>query len=340
MKLNNETKVGILAAVAVCLLILGFNLLKGEKLFVSGFELKSYYDNVAALNTGNPVLYNGLRIGQVKAIQMDEKTGRIEVRYSIEKGILLPFDSKAVIANADLLGSKSIRIDRGKAKNMVENGGILEGMVDPSLEEQIKTEILPLKDDIDGLIQSLDRFVGWLNNTMDESMGNKIDLIMDEVVTTTQNLSRTSYRVDTLLGSFQGAASSARSILKSVQSQNDTIAKVIANAAKFSDSLAAASGSVKTIVEKSSKMVDKFSVIVADIESGKGTAGMLLKDDGLVTRIKGSADRVDSLLAHFQNSPRIPLDVRVQLGDPELKRARLEAKEARKLRKEQEKGSR
>lgn len=340
MKLNNETKVGILAAVAVSLLILGFNLLKGEKLFVSGFELKSYYDNVAALNTGNPVLYNGLRIGQVKAINMDEKTGRIEVRYSIEKGVLLPFDSKAVIANADLLGSKAVRIERGKAKNMVDNGGVLEGLVDPSLEEQIKTEILPLKDDIDGLIQSLDRFVGWLNNTMDESTGNKIDLIMDDVVTTTRNLSRTSYRVDTLIGSFQGAASSARAILKNVQSQNETITRVMGNAAKFTDSLAAASGSVKTIVEQSSAAVKNINNLMADIQNGKGSAGKLLTSEDLYNNLNSSSERLDSLLEHFQNSPRIPVDVRLQLGDPDIKQAKLEAKEARRLRKEQEKGSR
>ena len=33
MKIANETKIGVLAAVAIILLILGFNLLKGNSLF-------------------------------------------------------------------------------------------------------------------------------------------------------------------------------------------------------------------------------------------------------------------------------------------------------------------
>ena len=339
MKLNNETKVGILAAVAISLLVLGFNLLKGEKIFSSGFELKSFYEDVAGLGTGNPVIYNGLRIGQVKAITIDKATGRIEVRYSIEKGILLPFDSKAVIANADLLGSKAVRIERGKTESMVENGGVLKGMVDPSLDEQIKTEILPIKDDIAGLIKSLDRFVGWLNNTMDESSGNKIDLILDEVVVSTRNLSRTTYKVDTLIGSFASTAHSASSVMRNIQNQNETITRVMGNAAKFSDSLASASGSVKAIVEQANGAVKNLNNMMTDIQNGKGSIGKLATDEGMYANISSSAERLDSLLEHFQSSPRIPVDVRIQLGNPELKQLRMEAKENRQLRKAQERGS-
>lgn len=337
MKLNNETKVGILAAVAISLLILGFNLLKGEKLFVSGFELKSYYDDVAGLTTGNPVLYNGLSVGQVKSIKIDKATGRIEVTYSMEKGMQLPFDTKAVIAAADLLGSKAIRIERGKEKKMVENGGVLEGRVDPSLEEQIKTEILPIKDDIDGLIRSLDRFVGWLNNTMDESTGNKIDLILDDFVVSSRNLSRTTYRVDTLLGTFQATATSAKSVMRNLSNQNETINRIMGNTARFSDSLAAASGSVKEIVEQSSAAVKNINNLMTDVQNGKGSLGKLATDEGLYNNINSSAERLDSLLAHFQNSPRIPIDFRLQLGNPELKEKRMERREERKLRKQLDK---
>lgn len=337
MKLNNETKVGILAAVAITLLILGFNLLKGEKLFVSGFELKSYYSDVAGLTTGNPVLYNGLRVGQVKKIEIDKVTGRIEVVYSMEKGIQLPFDTKAVIASADLLGSKAVRIDRGTEKKMVENGGVLEGKVDPSLEDQIKTEILPIKDDIAGLIQSLDRFVGWLNNTMDESTGNKIDLILDDFVVSSRNLSRTTYRVDTLLGTFQATAYSAKSVMRNLSNQNETINRIMDNTAKFSDSLASASGSIKEIVEQSSDAVKNINSLLTDVRGGKGTLGKLVTDEGLYANVKSSSERMDSLLEHFQNSPRIPIDVRLQLGNPELKEKRMQNREDRRLRRQLEK---
>jgi phospholipid/cholesterol/gamma-HCH transport system substrate-binding protein len=334
LKLNNETKVGILAAVAVTLLIIGFNLLKSEKIFVSGFELKSYYDNIAGLGTGNPVLYNGFRVGQVKNIEINKTTGKIEVRFSLDKGLEIPYDSKAVIANADLLGSKAIRIERGTKPQVVENGGTLTGEVEASLEERISTEILPLKDDIGGLINNLKQFVGWLNNTMDESAGNKVDKILDDFATTSRNFSHSSYRVDTLLGTFQATASNANKIVKNIRNQNETITRVMENTAKFTDSLSSASSSVKAIVEETSSMIKNLNGLMADVENGNGTLGKLIKDDKLYDNLNSNSARLDSLLEHFQGEPRIPVNLRISLGDPEGKeRARL-MKASRKAEKE------
>ncbi|MEM0995772.1 MAG: MlaD family protein [Bacteroidota bacterium] len=338
MKLNNETKVGILAAAAVTLLILGFNMLKGEKIFVSGFELKSYYDNISGLSPGNPVIYNGFRVGQVKGINIDPQSGNIEVRYSLKKGLQIPFDSEGVIASADLLGSKAIRIDRGQSKELVENGGVLEGRVEESLETRIEREILPLKDDIDDLVKSLERFVGWLNNTMDESTGNKIDNILDDFVTSSRNFARTTYRVDTLLGTFQATAYNANGFLKNLNKQNETITRIMDNTANFTDSLAAASGSVKEIVEESSEVIKNLNGILADVESGEGSLGRLVKDEELYDNINSSAARLDSLMSKFQNSPRIPVDIKLQLGDPDRREQRRREKQAAKLKRRQEKG--
>lgn len=334
MKLNNETKVGILAAVAITLLVLGFNLLKGEKIFVSGFELKSYYANISGLSTGNPVLYNGFRVGQVKEIEINKSTGNIEVRFSIDKGLEIPSNSKAVIANADLLGSKAVRIDRGSSTEMVENGGVLDGEIEESLEERVEREILPLKDDIGGLIKSLEQFVGWLNNTMDQSAGNKIDKILDDFVTTSRNFSRSSYRVDTLLGSFQSTANHANKIVKNIRNQNETITRVMDNTAMFTDSLAAASGSVKGIIDESSAMIKDLQNIIADVESGKGTMGKFMKDDELYNNLNSNSARLDSLLKHFQEAPTVPVDIRVHFGADkhkrELKAIKKEARKAAK----------
>ena len=338
MKLNNETKVGILAAVAITLLILGFNLLKGEKLFVSGFELKAYYEDIAGLNTGNPVLYNGFRVGQVKGINIDKETGEIAVRFSLDKGLQIPHDSKAVIANADLLGSKAIRIDRGQAKAIVENGAVLDGIVETPLEKRIESEILPLKDDIGDLIKSLERFVGWLNNTMDQSTGNKIDKILDDFVVTSRNLGRTSYRVDTLLGTFQSVARNTNRVVKNFRDQGETIDRIMGNTAQFTDSLAAASSSVKEIVETSSEVIDNLQGILADVENGKGTLGKLMKEDDFYNNLNSSSARLDSLLEKFQKSPRIPVDVKISLGDPDKRKKRWELKQLKKAEREKRKG--
>ena len=50
MKISNETKIGALTVIAVALLILGFNFLKGKSLFKSGNFLYAIYNDTKALH--------------------------------------------------------------------------------------------------------------------------------------------------------------------------------------------------------------------------------------------------------------------------------------------------
>jgi phospholipid/cholesterol/gamma-HCH transport system substrate-binding protein len=132
------------------------------------------------------------------------------------------------------------------------------------------------------------------------------------------------------MGSLQATASNANKIVKNFKNQNETITRVMENTAKFSDSLASAAGSVKTIAAQSASMIQNINGIMDDFDSGKGTLGKLMKDDALYLNLNSNSARLDSLLAHFQGEPRIPVNLRLSLGDPEGKeRARL-MKESRK----------
>lgn len=332
LKINNETKVGILAAVALSLFFLGFNLLKGEKIFQSGFELKSYYDNIQGLASGNPVIYNGYRVGSVKSIDMDEQDGLLEVIFSLEKGLEIPHDSRAVIASADLLGSKSIRIERGLSREPAENGGILTGEIEPTIDEVVMDKVFPITEDVDDLIKQMERFIGWMNNTMDASAGNKFDIILDEFVNTSKNFARSSYRVDTLLGSVQGTVRNTNRMIRTLGDQTETLGRVMDNTAQFTDSLAAASGSVKSIVESSASMVASVEGITRDINEGRGSLGKLVKDDQMVQDIETVIAKADSFVEKMNESGRVPIDLKLRLGKtPEEKAQARDDKKRRKL---------
>jgi len=63
MKLSNETKVGILAIVAIVVLVLGFNFLKGQNVFSKPPVLYAVFTNVGSLDKSNQVKINGLPVG-------------------------------------------------------------------------------------------------------------------------------------------------------------------------------------------------------------------------------------------------------------------------------------
>jgi len=88
LNISNETKVGSLAIVAVRLLILGFNFLNGEELFQTSYTLTARYKNIDGLIPGNKVVINGLQVGSVKDLKLDQKN-RFDIRhFYLEKGYI------------------------------------------------------------------------------------------------------------------------------------------------------------------------------------------------------------------------------------------------------------
>lgn len=314
LKINNETKVGILAAIATVLLILGFNFLEGDKIFNTSFELKAYYKDVDGLAEGNPVILNGLRVGQVKDIEFDNQTGSIQVIFGLDKGISVPQNTIASISNADLLGSKAIKLIRGDDPNMATNGAVLEGQRELSLPETVMKEILPLKDTLALLMGEVERLMIWTNSVMDESMGNKLEIMADNFVITSKNFSSASGRIDTLMGSAQTALNRTNSIIKNVQGQNETISRIIANTGTFSDSLAASSHDIRTIMARTKSAMASLDTVLNGVRNGEGTLGALVSDRSLYNKLDSIANSADSLLNVFIKDPKIYMDHRIHFG--------------------------
>src|SRR5882762_610565 len=114
MKIANETKIGVLAVVAITGLILGFNFLKGSSLFEHTKKLYAIFDNVEGVEVSNNVFVNGLQIGSVSAINESDKdlTRGIVVTIVLKKNVNIPKNSVAVI-NTGLISSASIIVTKG-----------------------------------------------------------------------------------------------------------------------------------------------------------------------------------------------------------------------------------
>ena len=59
MKISKETKVCVLTAIAIAILALGYNFMKGEDIFTSTNEYYGKYKKIEGLFKSNPVLVNG-----------------------------------------------------------------------------------------------------------------------------------------------------------------------------------------------------------------------------------------------------------------------------------------
>src|SRR5688500_1560162 len=132
MKISNETKVGALTAIAIVVLILGFNYLKGRDLTERDDEIHAVFPSVKGLAVSNAVFINGLQVGKVTQLRETDKnlTG-IVVSMNLTKDINIPNNS-VVSINSELLSSTSLDIHLGDANAYIKDGDTLRAVLTAS----------------------------------------------------------------------------------------------------------------------------------------------------------------------------------------------------------------
>ncbi|HQW44726.1 MAG TPA: MlaD family protein, partial [Chitinophagaceae bacterium] len=126
MKINNETKVGILTIVALTILILGFNFLKGKNLFDKSKKIYAVFQDMGSLEKSNEVKINGLPIGSVfDKREIDKDVSAIIITINLTRDINIPDNSVAYIGSG-LVGASFIIIEKGDSKTFLKLGDTLK----------------------------------------------------------------------------------------------------------------------------------------------------------------------------------------------------------------------
>jgi len=151
---SNELKVGFLALITFLILYFGFNFLKGNDLFTSAKYYYVSYDHVDGLLPSNSVMLNGVEVGKVRSVEMQAgSNNRILVTLRVNSKLLLPKQSKAVLADGALLGGKIIRLDLAGTGSLPD-GAHLPGLVEQGLTTLLKERAIPVLSNADSLLIS------------------------------------------------------------------------------------------------------------------------------------------------------------------------------------------
>ncbi len=107
------------------------------------------YDNVAGLNLGTGVFFEGYRIGQVDAITPAPTAGRMHYKLalSVQSGWKIPRDSVATVASSGLISAVTIDIRQGKSDIALKPGDLIAG--------QGQTDLLSVLNQVAGDFRQL-----------------------------------------------------------------------------------------------------------------------------------------------------------------------------------------
>lgn len=301
---RKEITIGISVVIALVILIVGIEYLKGINLFRPANFYMAYYDNVDGLDISAPVKVNGYKVGQVREINFDYRhPGKSEVVLALNKNLQLPVDSKAVI-NSSLMGEAYIEIEVGSSPDKIpvggevtttQGGGILDGLTD-HLMPQVHTTLTI----VDSLLLNLNTIVSdpALKQTI-----NRLEGISDNVLLASQGLKGVLNRdvpmlvrhTDGIIGNMGG-----------VMSRIDTIS---GNLSAFTTELnnlplmSTMAGVNQTVAN-----LEHFS---SQLKNPNSTLGMLMNDPELYNRLNSVAASVDSLIVDIKRNPKRYISIKL-----------------------------
>jgi phospholipid/cholesterol/gamma-HCH transport system substrate-binding protein len=312
MKINNETKIGVLAIVGVGLLVIGFSFLKGKSLFKKETHLYARYQDVQGLNKSNPVVINGLQVGRIENLDGGKDMKDILVTITLTKDINIPKNSLAVI-NPNLLGSPSMEIKLGNEVNYLKNGDtLLTTLSGGAFDEALKL-INPVLYEVRNAVTSLDSVLGIVTNVFDPTTKTNIKDVVANLNTVTASFAISAHSLQQMLDVQSGALS------HSLSNVNTFTSNLNSNNAKFNDIVEnARTASSKFASIDLSKSLDSLNVAINNFKQGaekinskNGSLGLLLNDKTLYTNLESTTNKINILLDDIRVHPKRYVNISV-----------------------------
>jgi phospholipid/cholesterol/gamma-HCH transport system substrate-binding protein len=301
MKINNETKVGILTIVTLGLVILGFNFLKGKDLFNKSPKIYAVFDKLGSLAKSNEVKINGLVIGNVADMEPTDKnvTG-IRITIALTRDVNIPVNSVAYItAPFGGLGSSAIIIDKGDATTYVKDGDIIKTRVDEGLLGGLSAEVSPTLSKLRTTLDSLNRVFGGINRLLDGDTKGNLQQVIANLNSTTASLNK---MLDPVNSDLAKTMNNAAAITGNLKDNNDSITAIISNAKQFTTQLTRLD--LKQTMDTLQSAVTLLKSTINKMSSTEGTLGALIHDRQLYNKLNDAVLSAEILIDDLRTHPK------------------------------------
>ena len=307
MKISNETKIGILAIVAIAFLVLGFNFLKGKNLFDKNDKLYAVFPKVTGLLNSNAVYLNGLQVGRVYDIK--ERTKNINdgivVTINLSREVNIPANSVTYISS-DIMGTASMIIEPGNAGQYLQDGDTINTMIKKGMLDEITANINPTIQTLDGTLQSLDSLIQVAGTYFDPATKNNFHKIV-------ANLSAASHAMNRMItaqnSSLNRSLDNVNTITSNLAANNDKITGTLTNVEKATGKLS--NLELEETVAELQKTVNGLNAVIAKANATDGSLGLLLNDKKLYNNLENTTRSMNILLDDIRMHPKRYINVSV-----------------------------
>lgn len=282
--MKKEFKIGIAAIVALIILFIGINYLKGINMFKSESYYHVDYTEVNGLALSSPVYANGFKVGLVRDIQYNfNKPGHITVGIEMDDNIKIPVGSKAELVT-EMLGTVKMNLIINYGENQtIAPGDTIEGYANNGIMAKAEKDLLP---QMEKMMPKLDSILSSLNKILaDPAIGNTLK----NAEQLTASLNQTSSHLQRLMS-------------------ND-IPKLTGNVTAITEDLKVISGNLKGIdyaatFNKIDETLKNVYALTDKLNKKDNTIGLLLNDPELYNNLNATSENAASLLKDLQENPK------------------------------------
>ena len=141
-KINVEFALGLLILILSIISIFYYSSKINYFNKIETFQINSSFFDIGNTSVGNDVKINGVKVGEVLNIILDQETYMAVITSSVNKSIKIPDDSVFKISNNGFIGSSYIEIQLGNSEELLKNNDYSVNNIDAvSLEEIINNFI-------------------------------------------------------------------------------------------------------------------------------------------------------------------------------------------------------
>lgn len=310
MKYSKEIKTGFFGILAIVLLILGINFLKGSSFFGGDDVYYAYFVNSGGVTAATPVVVNGVEVGKVMEVKLMNNTDslrRVEIKFNIQVDDFKISKSDKLTVGAIELLSKGLIIEQGldESKGYYKPGDKIMGFVAVDIINQVKMYVEPVNQKLQKLMASVDDVITSISAFWDTTATSNIESSMIEVQVAIKRFGVVAKDIEDLIKSekvrISNIFANVESISYNLKQSNEKIVSIIGNVDKITDDLVTAD--FKKIVKNAEDAINSLTGVLNDINAGKGSLGKLAQDDKLYNELVNSNKSLQDLLNDLELHP-------------------------------------
>jgi phospholipid/cholesterol/gamma-HCH transport system substrate-binding protein len=292
-------KVGVMATIAIVLLVLGYNLMRGKSVFSRDNIYYIRYENAGGIAPAGHVRYKGMNVGHVLDIKLaNDGSGKIVVSLAVMPDLKIPKGTTATVISPDFISAKAIQLDFSNGSEFYKSGDTLAPHIAVNGFQAVQSQA-------EALIASLDSAINSINSVFNSETKHNLQKSISSIESTLSNLDKSTSKVDNMLNNNVGRLdkifANVESITTNLNKNQEQINAILGNLAAISDTVKRSE--IGVTIREAKESLELVSEVMKKINSGQGSIGLLVNDDKLYKNLDNSSKSLDALLVDMKANP-------------------------------------